>query len=210
MSKLPKILTASRWPILFLLSMACVACSTSPHKPMPMIVPDLVITEAPRSYDGRFAVQYVDPRGRTRHSYGNFQWHENDDTILLTLLNPLGQTLANVKSSPSEAVLELPNHKPQIAAHLDELMQQTLGFALPVSHLRYWLRPSPAPSSSANVSTDPHNGRLVKIQQDGWTIDYLAYADAHLTDKNSSLSSAVKRLTLSHINPMLTVKLALN
>ena len=61
-------------------------------------------------------------------------------------------------------------------------MQNTLGFALPVEGLRYWLQPSPAPTSRAqDGARSGTTVRLKEITQDGWTIDYLAYADAPAT-----------------------------
>lgn len=155
-----------------------------------------------RAYAGRFAVQYTDSNGQPRNAYGNFQWHEAGDTITLQLLNPLGQTLAIVESAPSSATLELPNHPPQSAPDVQDLMHAALGFALPVSGLRYWLQPSPAPNSRARTKLDPQSGRLQQIKQDGWTIDYLAYATAPAT--------GVKRLNLVRQNPALQVKLVLD
>ena len=46
------------------------------------------------------------------------------------------------------------------------------------------------------------NGRLKEIKQDGWTIDYLAYADAPAT--------GVKRVNLSRDEPPLDIKLVLD
>jgi outer membrane lipoprotein LolB len=154
------------------------------------------------AYAGRFAVQYTDSNGQPRNAYGNFQWHETGDTVTLQLLNPLGQTLAIVEAAPSSATLELPNHAPQTAPNVEDLMHAALGFALPVSGLRYWLQPSAAPSSRARTKLDPQSGRLQQIQQDGWTIDYLAYAAAPAT--------GVKRLNLARQNPALQVKLVLD
>ena len=83
-------------------------------------------------------------------------------------------------------------------------MQSTLGFALPVEGLRYWLQPSPAPTSRAqdDDGCSSGNGRLKEIKQDGWTIDYLAYADAPPT--------GVKRLNLTRAEPPLDIKLVID
>jgi outer membrane lipoprotein LolB len=82
-------------------------------------------------------------------------------------------------------------------------MQEALGFALPVEGLRYWLQPSPAPTSRAKTEKDPEQpSRLKQITQDGWTVDYLAYADAP--------STGVKRVNLSRSEPPLDIKLVLD
>jgi outer membrane lipoprotein LolB len=161
-------------------------------------------TQTMRAYRGRFAVTYNDQQGVQRNAYGNFDWQENGDTVTLQLRNPLGSTMAIVTSSPSLATLELPNRQPVNAENVSDLMQNTLGFALPVEGLRYWLQPSAAPNSRAKTELDPdsNNGRPKQIKQDGWTIDYVAYADAPAT--------GVKRVNLSRDEPPLQIKLVLD
>ncbi|KND61076.1 Outer membrane lipoprotein LolB precursor [Candidatus Burkholderia verschuerenii] len=161
-------------------------------------------TQTMRAYRGRFAVTYNDQQGVQRNAYGNFDWQENGDTVTLQLRNPLGSTTAIVTSSPSLATLELPNRQPVNAENVSDLMQNTLGFALPVEGLRYWLQPSAAPNSRAKTERDPdsNNGRPKQIKQDGWTIDYVAYADAPAT--------GVKHVNLSRDEPPLQIKLVLD
>jgi outer membrane lipoprotein LolB len=177
--------------------------SVKPQGPSTSNAATSVTAQTTRSYQGRFAVQYNDQNGTQRNAYGNFSWQETGDTVTLQLRNPLGQTLAIVTSSPSSATLELPNRQPLTADNVSTLMQNALGFALPVEGLRYWLQPSPAPTSRAKTEKDPDQpSRLKQITQDGWTIDYLAYADAPAT--------GVKRLNLSRSEPPLDIKLVLD
>jgi outer membrane lipoprotein LolB len=179
-------------------------CAIKPRAPSTSNAATAVTAQTSRAYHGRFAVQYNDQTGQQRNAYGNFDWQETGDTVTLQLRNPLGQTLAIVTSSPSSATLELPNREPQTADNVSQLMSNTLGFALPVEGLRYWLQPSPAPTSRARTTMDSssENGRLKEIKQDGWTIDYLAYADAPAT--------GVKRVNLSRAEPPLDIKLVLD
>ncbi|AIO76817.1 lipoprotein insertase outer membrane protein LolB [Burkholderia multivorans] len=160
-------------------------------------------TAATHAYHGRFAVQYYDRLGKQQNVYGNFDWQEHGNDVSLELRSPLGQTLAIVKSTPRAASLELPNRQPQYAADVGELMQNTLGFSLPLAGLRYWLLPTPAPATPAETERDPADGtRLKQIRQDGWTIDYLAYADAPAT--------GVRRVNLVRATPPLDIKLVLD
>lgn len=177
--------------------------SVKPQGPSTSNAATAVTTQTSRAYQGRFAVQYNDQNGQQRNAYGNFDLHETDSTVTLQLLNPLGQTLALVTSAPSQATLELPNRQPLTADNVSTLMQQALGFALPVEGLRYWLQPSVAPTSRAHTTPDPQNPqRLSQIEQDGWTIDYVAYADAPGT--------GVKRVNLTREEPPLQIKLVLD
>ncbi|TAM53515.1 MAG: lipoprotein localization protein LolB [Paraburkholderia sp.] len=177
--------------------------STPPHGPSTSNAPLELSTQTASAYHGRFAVRYVDQNGQTRNAYGNFDWQQQGDTVTLQLLNPLGQTLAVVTSSPASATLELPNRQPVMADNVSDLMQHTLGFALPVEGLRYWLASSPAPNSRAKTIVDPEQtSHLKEIDQEGWTVQYLAYADAP--------ASGVKRLDLTRQNPPLDIKLVLD
>ena len=177
--------------------------SVKPEGPSTSNAATSVTAQTTRAYQGRFAVQYNDVRGQQHNAYGNFSWQETGDTVTLQLRNPLGQTLAIVTSSPASATLELPNRQPLTADNASMLMQNTLGFPLPVEGLRYWLQPSPAPTSRAKTENDPDQpSRLKQITQDGWTIDYVAYADAPAT--------GVKRLNLSRTEPPLDIKLVLD
>lgn len=160
-------------------------------------------TTATHAYHGRFAVRYDDRLGNPQNVYGNFDWQEHGDDVSLELRIPLGQTLAVVKSTPQAASLELPNHPTQYAPDVGDLMQKTLGFELPLAGLRYWLLPTAAPATPAQTVRDPADGTRVKqIRQDGWTIDYLAYADAPAT--------GVKRVNLVRATPPLDIKLVLD
>ncbi|HWT34711.1 MAG TPA: lipoprotein insertase outer membrane protein LolB [Paraburkholderia sp.] len=177
--------------------------SVKPQGPSTSNAATAVTAQTSRAYHGRFAVQYVDQNGQQRNAYGNFDWQERGDTVTLQLRNPLGQTMAIVTSSPSAATLELPNRQPLTADNVSTLMQNALGFALPVEGLRYWLQPSVAPTSKATTEKDPQQEtRLKEIQQDGWTIDYVAYADAPAT--------GVKRVNLARTEPPLDIKLVLD
>lgn len=177
--------------------------SVKPQGPSTSNAATAVTAQTARAYQGRFAIQYNDQNGQQRNAYGNFTWQETGDTVTLQLRNPLGQTLAIVTSSPASATLELPNRQPLTADNVSTLMQNALGFALPVEGLRYWLQPSPAPTSRAKTEKDPEQpARLKQITQDGWTIDYLAYADAPAT--------GVKRVNLTRSEPPLDIKLVLD
>ncbi|ASV97285.1 lipoprotein insertase outer membrane protein LolB [Paraburkholderia aromaticivorans] len=207
LSRLTSFSRASRGAALGFAAAAAVAlagcASVKPQGPSTSNAATSVTAQTSRAYQGRFAVQYNDQNGQQRNAYGNFSWQETGDTVTLELRNPLGQTLAVVTSSSASATLELPNRQPLTADNVSTLMQNALGFVLPVEGLRYWLQPSPAPTSRAKTEKDPEQpSRLKEITQDGWTIDYLAYADAPAT--------GVKRVNLSRSDPPLDIKLVLD
>ncbi|MDS0857472.1 lipoprotein localization protein LolB, partial [Burkholderia pseudomultivorans] len=105
--------------------------------------------------------------------------------------------------TPGAAPHKCPHRPPQYATAGGELMQNPPAFSRPLGGLRYWLRPTPAPATPAETVRDPADSTRVKqIRQDGWTIDYLAYADAPAT--------GVKRVNLVRATPPLDIKLVLD
>ncbi|MGG1945025.1 lipoprotein insertase outer membrane protein LolB [Trinickia sp. NRRL B-1857] len=185
-------------------AVALAGCAATPtHGPSTSNTTPELSTQTMHAYRGRFSVRYLDQNGQPRNAYGNFDWEQQGDTVTLQLLNPFGQTLAIVTSSSGSATLEVPNRQPVTADNVSDLMQRALGFALPIEGLRYWLESSPAPSSHAKTVVDPNqSSRLKEIDQEGWTIDYIAYADAPAT--------GVKRLDLTRQDPPLDIKLVLD
>ena len=133
--------------------------------------------EAARSeqYTGRFAANYT-RYGRSEGVQGSFRWEEQGRNVRLDLVSPLGQTLAVVTSTPSGATLDLPNEAPRNAPEVDSLMEQALGFSLPVSGMRDWLHGRPAAGRPASVTRDA-NGRPDTLKQNGWTVRYVAWQE---------------------------------
>jgi outer membrane lipoprotein LolB len=143
-------------------------------------------------YQGRFSARYM--QGDAQQSaVGSFLWRERGTDVQLELMSPLGQTLAIVSQSERGATLELPNQAPRRAPEVDTLMQDALGFSLPVSGLRDWLRDAQA--------------RPETIEQNGWTVRYVSWSDDSVTD------ARVHRLDLDRLqdgNGPLSVRLVLD
>lgn len=130
---------------------------------------------ASQFYSGRFAANY-ERYGRPEGVQGTFRWEERGRNVRLDLVSPLGQTLAVVTSTPSGATLDLPNKPPRNAPEVDTLMEEALGFALPVAGLRDWLHGKPAPESPANATRDAQ-GRLATLAQNGWKVRYVDWQE---------------------------------
>jgi len=138
-----------------------------------------------REYSGRFAANYV-RYGREEGVTGSFHWQEQGRNVRLDLISPLGQTLAIVTATPSGATLDLPNQPPRNAPEVDSLLEDALGFSLPVTGLRDWLHARPARGRPAAATRD-EQGRLSTLQQDGWTVRYVSWQDAAVTEAAAAL-----------------------
>ncbi|WP_432259129.1 outer membrane lipoprotein LolB [Cupriavidus sp. TMH.W2] len=131
---------------------------------------------ASRQYTGRFSANYV-RYGRNEGVQGSFRWEEQGRNVRLDLVSPLGQTLAVVTATPSGATLDLPNQPPRNAPEVDTLMEEALGFALPVAGMRDWLHGRATQGTPARTTRD-EQGRLATLAQNGWTVRYVAWQDA--------------------------------
>lgn len=118
---------------------------------------------------GRLSVRYQrDNRDEALH--GSFTWHQTAAGTTVTLLSPLGQTLAIIAATPAGATLMQSNQPTRTAADVDTLTAQTLGWPLPVAGLRDWLQGFVVDRSGKRVVTTPQAPDVSTI--DGWQIRY--------------------------------------
>jgi len=73
-------------------------------------------------------------------------------------------------------VLEVANQGRYEAPSPEALLEEQLGWRLPVSHLVWWVRGLPAPDSKSTLSLDG-DSRLATLDQDGWQVQYLSYTE---------------------------------
>lgn len=126
-----------------------------------------VVVPPDRSYAGRFAATAA--RGEQRESVsGRFNLEVRGARQTLDLATPLGTTLARIDVEPGQARATGAQMQVLRGPDADDLTEQLLGWRLPVSGLADWLEGRPAPGRAARIERDA--GRIVLIEQDGWTI----------------------------------------
>ena len=79
---------------------------------------------------GRFTTQY-EQNGKPQSISGSFEWSQTPQQTTVTLLSPLGQTVATIISTPQGATLTQADRAPRSAANVDALVADTLGWPLP-------------------------------------------------------------------------------
>lgn len=107
---------------------------------------------------------------------GTLYWLQRQDYYDIRLSGPLGRGAARLTGRPGDVSLEVANQGRYQATTPEELLEQQLGWKLPVSHLSWWVRGLPAPDSKSQLTLDG-NSRLAGLAQDGWTVEYLSYAE---------------------------------
>ncbi len=158
-------------------------CALSPPAPTQVARPARP-ESASFAMNGRISINHHGER----HSAGlHWTHHVQSDEILL--LNPLGQTAARVYRDDSSATLD-DGAKHYRDVDAESLMQQVLGWHLPLVGLHQWVLGLPVAGTPAQIERDS-NGRITVLRQDGWEVRYLRYAD-------TSPESLPKRMQLNH------------
>jgi outer membrane lipoprotein LolB len=157
-----------RW--LLLLGLGLLNGCTSLHSPPVPFARPAQLESAPFAMNGRVS---INSHGE-RHSAG-LHWTHSAQSDEILLLTPLGQTAARIYRDDSHATLdEGDKHFQDIDA--ESLMEQVLGWHLPLKGLHHWVLAMEDPDSPAQVERD-ENGRFSELRQDRWQISYLRYAD---------------------------------
>lgn len=118
---------------------------------------------------GRIGVQ-ADGKGFS----GQITWQHQPDRDLLTLYSPLGGQIALIEKSDGKVTLTDAKGNTLTEDNWENLTEKTLGWALPLDGLTDWALGRPSAQRVQLQSRDAH-GRLTKLKQDDWDIDYQAY-----------------------------------
>ena len=124
--------------------------------------------------NGRIAVHYVRD-GKNEALSGKFTWQQTRDHTDVNLISPTGQIVAVIHVQPGVASLRENGKPPREAYDLDSLMQQTLGWSLPVSGLRDWLQGHAIGADGQPFAASPAHDSVVT--RDGWKLEYLSWLD---------------------------------
>ena len=106
----------------------------------------------------------------------SIRWRQSNEDYVINLWGTLNAGATEITGSPGQVLLEQEGKTPLSAASAEELVYQQLGYELPVTQLRYWIKGIPAPSSQGSTSFNEEN-HLVALSQDGWNIQYMAYTN---------------------------------
>ncbi len=103
------------------------------------------------------------------------RWQRQAENSTILLEAPFGQGVFRIESDASEKYrLRLPDGRVFENSSAESLLEDMIGWSLPISGLEYWIRGLPRPGSDYSHRLDP-NGRARSINQDKWSIGYLDY-----------------------------------
>jgi outer membrane lipoprotein LolB len=124
--------------------------------------------------DGRLSVRYQ-RNGREEALHGSFTWAQTAHQATVTLLSPLGQTLATIEVTPGHSSLTQTGRPLRVAADVDALAADALGWPLPVAGLRGWLQGFAIDGSGHRVIATPSTTATTVATPDGWRIHYASW-----------------------------------
>lgn len=165
------IVSARVWPVLVLVALLAGCASQPPSSGQSR---ELGVWKAQlerrQALDAWSLAGKVGLRTRNGAESANINWQQRPDTYRILISGPFGAGRTLLTGSP--AGVTLVNGEGRFQAGTPEaLMEQQLGWSLPVSALDYWVRGLPAPDSQARLEYDAQ-GFPQRLRQFGWTIEY--------------------------------------
>lgn len=104
-------------------------------------------------------------------------WRQTPQSTEVSLSGPFGAGSAHIRADPDGAVLRQPGAAELRADSGEALSRELLGWELPVSELRDWVRGIPFRGTPVEAMHFDALGRLERLQQDGWALGFSDYRD---------------------------------
>ena len=102
-------------------------------------------------------------------------WRRDKERFVLLLEAPFGQGVIRIERDPADAYrLRLPDGRVFRNDSAEALLDELLGWSIPISGLEYWIRGLPRPESDYSRRA-ADSGATRSLRQDRWDIDYLDY-----------------------------------
>jgi outer membrane lipoprotein LolB len=106
------------------------------------------------------------------------QWKQDRQRFAMLLAAPFGQGVFRIDGDEEQGYrLRLPDGQEFSNRTPEALLDEVIGWSLPVSGMKYWIRGLPRPGVDFS-SRGGENGGLAWIRQDDWDIEIIDYFDA--------------------------------
>jgi len=113
-------------------------------------------------------------------SIANYEWQQYGKNYHIRIHSTLGIYSVAINGGPGRITLKRSNNQSFSARSPEQLMQQQLGWRLPLSDLLYWLRGLPAPGKYC-PDIDQY-GHLVDLRQQSWHVHFSQYLTVNGVD----------------------------
>lgn len=123
---------------------------------------------------GRLSVKYT-RNGEPQSLSGKFDWKQTAQRTDVTLMSPIGSTIATITVTPEQAVLTESGKPPRSAPDIDALSARILGWSLPVAGLRDWMQGYATAADGKRFAASPSNSEVTT--RDGWRLSFVSWQD---------------------------------
>ena len=183
----------TQWTFALIMLVGCAGCTTVPSKQ------ESPVTVIPAEKRQKTLAAFNDftAKGKVgfiHHKTGgsaSIDWQQKGTQYAIRLYGPLGSESVSIHGGPKQITLTRSNGRRVSATSPEMLILQELGYEIPVSGLQYWLKGIPAPLKLTHAPRLDAQGRLLRLEQNGWVINYIAY-------KNYGDLSVPHKIELEH------------
>jgi outer membrane lipoprotein LolB len=132
---------------------------------------------------GRVALRSGDDGGQA-----SLQWTRDVDMHRIELTGPISSARVRLTQTPFGAEMRDTEDHVYRDSSIQRLLQRRIGWELPVDELNYWILGLPARGAVSRSELDPW-GRLKTLEQAGWEVRFLEYAQQGELELPSRLSA---------------------
>ena len=118
--------------------------------------------------------------------HGSFHWQQAGDEFHIRITGPLGQGGVFLDGDAKRVVFRQGDIRRE-AADAETLLQEALGWHVPVRGMRTWVRGLPRNVAHAQAYFDDV-GQLISLHEEGWILEYPRYT----TQRGVTLPAKVK------------------
>lgn len=140
----------------------------------------------------------VSVRQPNKASIVSLTWQQQGQQYQQTLAGPFDIGAIKIIGRPGHVALWKSSQEKLVASNPESLLQQAVGWRLPVQNLYYWVRGLPAPNSPAKKQLDASN-RLLTLRQNGWQINYNSYQTVNGVDLPNTIVLSTTNLTVKMV-----------
>jgi len=107
---------------------------------------------------------------------GTLNWSQDSDNYEIRIIGPLGQGSLHIKGDKNTVTLQTSDKKkPVTAPSAEALLEKQMGWQMPVSELKYWVKAIPNPHGNFKDAKFDKLGRPVSFTQSGWFVQFFKY-----------------------------------
>ena len=110
------------------------------------------------------------------------RWVQDDENYNMRFIAPLGQGTYELSGDMHKVSMLTADNRFLQANDAESLMLDNLGWNVPLNGLKYWIRGLPEPGITPDNIILDDKGRITDLQQSGWRISILRYAEVQGID----------------------------